>query len=222
MSLREALAPKSDQLNADDLIGDVTKIITITSVSVKVGSEQPIIINYQGDNGKPWKPSKGMGRVLMALWGESENDFIGRSIELYRDASVKFAGDEVGGIRIKSMSHINGRQILSQTISRGRKQKYVVNELIVPNNQVSESKPQLTQAEKDANAKEAFERIENTITFMMDEQNYNAFINGRDGKIYAALEKSYPDYYSELTQKLTDKKTELNIGEQNHEINRNV
>ena len=54
--LTEALAPRSDQLNADDLIAG-PRVITITSVrAVKDGRETKLVLNYEGDNGKPFKP----------------------------------------------------------------------------------------------------------------------------------------------------------------------
>ena len=46
---------KSDQLNADDLIG-APRTITITRVTGSDG-DQPVSIHYQGDAGKPYKPA---------------------------------------------------------------------------------------------------------------------------------------------------------------------
>ena len=60
------IAPKSDQLNADDLInGPMT--ITITAVKARPGSsEQPIQISFDGDGGKPYLPCKSMRRARKA------------------------------------------------------------------------------------------------------------------------------------------------------------
>jgi len=129
MSIREALKPKSDQLNADDLIGNITKIIKITGVKINLNSDQPIIIDYEGGQGRPWKPCKSMGRVLAALWGDDELLYIGRYVELYRDANVRWAGEAVGGIRIKSLSDIVKREVLSITISRNKKERITIEPL---------------------------------------------------------------------------------------------
>ena len=63
-NMLESIAPKSNQLNADDLIGGRSITIKITKVS-GVAGEQPICINYEGDNGKPYYPCKSMRRVLV-------------------------------------------------------------------------------------------------------------------------------------------------------------
>lgn len=121
--------PKSDQMNADDLIaGSMT--ITVTSVKV-VGGDQPVNIGYDGDNGKPFKPCKSMRRVLVIAWGKNGEDYIGRSMVVYRDPSVKWAGAEQGGIRISHMSHIKDKIRTMLTVSRGKRVLYVVEVLQV-------------------------------------------------------------------------------------------
>ena len=57
---------KSDQLNADDLIG-APRTITITRVTGNDG-DQPVSIFYEGDGGKPFKPCKTIRRVMMGVW----------------------------------------------------------------------------------------------------------------------------------------------------------
>lgn len=100
-----AMAPKSDQINAQDLLGgDMT--ITITGVKVTPGTEQPVSISLQGFN-KVWRPCKTTGRILMAAWGADTSKYAGRSVQLYLDPKVKWGGLEVGGIRIRALSHIS-------------------------------------------------------------------------------------------------------------------
>jgi hypothetical protein len=89
---------KSDQLNADDLIG-ASKTITVTRVTGNDG-DQPVSIFYEGDNGKPFKPCKTIRRVLMGVWGKYANEYVGKSMTLYRDDKVTFGGLATGGIRI--------------------------------------------------------------------------------------------------------------------------
>lgn len=110
---------KSDQLNADDLIG-VSKTITVTKVTGKEG-DQPISIYYEGDNGKPFKPCKTIRRVLMGVWGRYANDYIGRSMTIYRDDEVSFGGLAVGGIRISHMSNLDKETIIVVNKSKGKK-----------------------------------------------------------------------------------------------------
>ena len=60
--LGKTIAPKSDQLNADDLISG-PRTITITNVA-SGSKDQPINISFEGDNGKPYRPGKSMRRGL--------------------------------------------------------------------------------------------------------------------------------------------------------------
>lgn len=124
-NLRDTIIPKSDQLNADDLVG-TTMTITVTSVS-RGNTESPLIINYTNDGGRPFKPCKTMRKLLIAAWGENGNDWAGRSMQLFCDDKVKWAGKEVGGIRISHLSHITKRMKLNLTATRGKKQQYEIN-----------------------------------------------------------------------------------------------
>jgi len=126
--LSKTIEPKSDQLNADDLIAG-PRTITVTDVRGVSGDAQPISIHYEGDNGKPYKPCKSMRRVLVVVWGASGADYAGRSMTLYRDPNVKFGGIAVGGIRISHMSHINDKVTMSLTVSRANRKPYTVNPL---------------------------------------------------------------------------------------------
>lgn len=130
--LRRTIIPKSDQLNADDLIG-TTKTIKITKVSLAAG-EQPIAINYEGDEGKPYLPCKSMRRVLVNVWGPDGNDFIGRSLTLYRDDKVTWGGVAVGGIRISHMSHIDHDVTMALTATKSSRKPFTVKPLNVQEN----------------------------------------------------------------------------------------
>lgn len=118
---------KSDQLNADDLIsGPITVEITGVRMMTK---DQPIAVSISGGH-QPWKPCKTMRRVLVHAWGADASKWVGRSLTLYRDASVKWAGDDVGGIRISAMSHIPKRIALSLAVTKGVKAKNFVDVLV--------------------------------------------------------------------------------------------
>lgn len=117
--MRTAIQPKSDQLNADDFVGGA-RTVRITGVDIKAG-EQPISVHFEGDNGKPWKPCKTTARLMVAAWGPDASQYKGRSLTLYRDPSVKWAGLEVGGIRISHMSHIDADMIYAATVTKGKR-----------------------------------------------------------------------------------------------------
>lgn len=121
-----AIQPKSDQLNYDDVSGGKELIITITGVNV-TNSEQPVSIFYVGCGKKAYKPSKGMTRLIADVWGSETDNWIGKSIKLHGDSSVKWAGKECGGIRISGFTNIpkEGKKLFV-TISRGRRRQMLI------------------------------------------------------------------------------------------------
>lgn len=151
MNLSNTIIPRSDQLNADDLIAGPR---TITITGVESGSaEQPVTVRYQGDNGRPYKPSKSMRRVLVSLWGTDGNAYIGRRLTLYRDPGVKFGGEPIGGIKISHASEIRESVQIALTETRGRRKPHRVDPL-------PDEKPEVDlQALSDVGASKAREGV---------------------------------------------------------------
>lgn len=154
--MRPTIVPKSDQLNADDLISG-PRTVTITAVSVRPGTEQPVAISFEGDDRKPYKPCKSMCRVMVAMWGPDAKEYAGRSMTLYRDPKVKWAGLEVGGIRISHMSHIERDHVMALTETRSSRKPFTVKPLATkaqPQTEQphppAEPDPQATRAAGDA------------------------------------------------------------------------
>lgn len=122
----KSIEPKSDQLNADDLL---TGPIDVTVVDVRKGNnEQPIVIEI-GDGRQPYKPGKSMRRVLVRLWGDTPKSWVGKRMRLYCDPEVKFGGMRVGGIRISHMSGISTKHEIMLTVTRGKKASHIVEPL---------------------------------------------------------------------------------------------
>lgn len=128
--LSQTIAPKSTQLNADDLIGG-PRTILVTKVARSTEPDQPIAINFEGDGGKPYLPCKSMRRVLVTVWGNDGNAYVGRSMTLYRDDKVLFGGIAVGGIRISHMTGLEREMTLALTVTKARRAPYVVKPLRV-------------------------------------------------------------------------------------------
>ena len=127
MDLTETIAPKSDQLNADDL---VTGPRTFTVEKVTAGTaEQPVNVHLVELPGRPYKPSKSMRRVLVDAWGKEAAQYAGRRLTLYRDPEVTFGRDKVGGIKISHLSHIEKRRTIALTVTRGKRAPHVVEPL---------------------------------------------------------------------------------------------
>lgn len=164
MNLADTIIPKSDQLNADDLIsGTIT--IKVTAVKGSNEPQQPVSIHYEGDSGKPYKPCKSMRRVLVSAWGANGVEYVGRSMTLYRDDTVSFGGIQVGGIRISHLSNIEKDLTLALTVSRASRKPYTVKRLEV----ATPAKPVLTSDHKRwTEAVEALAAEKTTIQSMRD------------------------------------------------------
>src|SRR5690625_5145898 len=140
MDLSHTIVPKSDQLNADDLIaGNIT--IKVTDIKASDSPDQPVIIHYENDNGRPYKPCKSMRRVLIQAWGANGKQWIGKSMTLYRDPDVKFGGQAVGGIRISHLSDIDRDMNFMLTVTRAKRAAYSVKKLVITEQVKQEKKP---------------------------------------------------------------------------------
>lgn len=133
-SLRDTIAPKSDQLNADDLIAGP---IAVKVLGVRRGSnDQPVIIDIDGGR-QPYKPCLSMRRVMIAAWGDNGHEWVGKSMVLYCDPTVKFGKVAMGGIRISHMSHINEPFNIMLTTTRARRSNFRVEPLAVAKKEVT-------------------------------------------------------------------------------------
>jgi hypothetical protein len=146
--MTQVITPKSDQINADDLIGG-PRTITIRDVQIKGGQEQPVSIYFEGSD-KAFRPCKSMCRVLVAVWGPDANQYLGRSLTLYRDASVKWGGMEVGGIRISHMTDMPGGALtMALTATKGSRKPFVVKPMAKPADTIAEARVKLIAASKE-------------------------------------------------------------------------
>jgi hypothetical protein len=157
--MSSVIVPKSDQINADDLIGrDMT--ITIRDVQIRGGQEQPVSIYFDGSD-KAFRPCKSMSRVLVYCWGPDAKQYIGRSLTLYRDANVKWGGMAVGGIRISHASHIDKDQTMVLAESKASRKPYTVKRLTgVPVAAGAPAPITLEQAELDVRAAATMPELE--------------------------------------------------------------
>lgn len=129
MDLSRTIIPKSDQINFEDV---QSQSITATIKAVRAGnSEQPVFIDLEGYEGRPYKPSKSMRRVLIGGWGADGHSWVGKSITLTGDPSVRFGGVAVGGIKIYAMSDVEADFSMMLSVSRGKRQEHRVRKLEV-------------------------------------------------------------------------------------------
>lgn len=150
--------PRSDQWNADDFMGGAR---TFTIAGVKPGkAEQKYDIELVEGQGRAWRPPLTMLRLLIAAWGDEASTWVGRRVTLYRDESVRFGSDAVGGIRVSHMSDLpdNKPFEVRLTSSRGKRTSVRVDPL--PNEPTNEERIASLRAEWTAAAPERRKVIE--------------------------------------------------------------
>ncbi len=127
--MTESIAPRSDQMNAEDLLSG-PRTFTIREVSKGASAEQPIDLHLvEFPEGRPFKPSKTVRRIMVAAWGPDAATYAGRRMTLYRDPAVRFGGMDVGGIRVSHMSHLDKPLSIALTVAKGKRAMYVVKPL---------------------------------------------------------------------------------------------
>lgn len=126
--MSDTITAKSDQLNAADLFGG-SITVKITRVD-RVAGDQPAIIHIDGGY-QPFKPCLGMRRVLVKLWGKFSSEWVGKSMTLFCEDSVTWAGKAVGGIRISHLEGLQRKEIVVIRVSKLKTTNYEINPLKV-------------------------------------------------------------------------------------------
>jgi hypothetical protein len=130
--LSSTVIAKSDQLNADDLIEPIT--ITVTRVDKVKSKDQPVLIHSAGR--QPFKPCLTMRRMLISAWGKYKDEWVGRSMVVYCDPEVMWAGKAHGGIRVSHVSHITEPVSKMLQVTRGRKSMFTLLPLVADDHSV--------------------------------------------------------------------------------------
>lgn len=123
--------PRSDQWNADDFISSHHDFI-IDHVDHGT-AEQKYDIHFVGEK-RVWRPPLTVLRLLMKAWGDDGKEWAGHAVRLYRDDTVSFGRDRVGGIRVSHASHLpDGKALTVQlTESRGKRARHTLEPMPVP------------------------------------------------------------------------------------------
>lgn len=121
--ITDTLAPKSDQLDAVDLLGG-PRVFTIDSVE-RGNAEQPVNVHLK-EFPRVWRPGKSMRRVLAYCWGTETSTWPGKRLTLFCDPDVMFGGEKVGGTRISHLSHIDGPKYVPLIVKKGKSGTYLV------------------------------------------------------------------------------------------------
>lgn len=123
MNLTDSIAPKSDQLDAIELVSG-PRTFTIEKVSAN-SPDQPFNFHLK-ELDRVWRPGKSMRRVIVAAWGAEASAYVGQQVTLYCDPTVRFGNDITGGTRISHMTGIDKPLKVSLMVSRGKFSMFTV------------------------------------------------------------------------------------------------
>ncbi|MFA6358668.1 MAG: hypothetical protein WCY09_08455 [Candidatus Omnitrophota bacterium] len=153
--VRASIVPKSDQLNADDL---VTGPITVTITGVRKGDkDQPIIVEIEGH--QPYKPCKTCRRVLIATYGDDPKAWVGQRMTLYCDPEVMWGGVKIGGIRISHLSGLDTPRTFMLTHSRGKRSEVTIRPLAAIVELTDEDRTFIAEAQAEIAGAESMETL---------------------------------------------------------------
>jgi hypothetical protein len=128
--MKVTIEKKTDQLNYEDFLGGIVRVVTIAGVK-KGTKEQQYDVLIEGDE-RVWRPAVTVLKLLVAAWGDDATKWVGRRAELYGDPSITFGRDRVGGIRVSRLSHIDKPVTASLTETRGKRKVHTVEPLPEP------------------------------------------------------------------------------------------
>ena len=135
--IEKACLPKIDHLTYNHVkLGAI--IVKVAKVRKGPSDNRKIRIDFEPHercvdmDGKPlhYLPCKGMIRVLAEAWGKNGSvDWVGKSMELFGNPDVMYAGKKQGGIQISRLSHIDKPLETQLTVSQGKRDPYRVEPL---------------------------------------------------------------------------------------------
>ena len=120
MDMTKSIEPRSDQMNAEDLLSG-PRTFTITDVREGSAEQRVRVFLAEFPQSRPYLPNVTMCRLMVLAWGPESDAYIGKRVTLYRDPDVRFGKDQPGGIRISHMSGIRRPLTANLTVTKGRR-----------------------------------------------------------------------------------------------------
>ena len=102
--MRRSQAFPSKYLGKDDLDSPILAIIKdVDSAMIKgdIGDECKTVMYFKDPNVKAWIINATNWMTIEDEYGEDSDDWIGKTIELYKDPNVMYGTKRVGGVRVR-------------------------------------------------------------------------------------------------------------------------
>lgn len=125
--MKVTIEKNTDQLNFEDFLGGITRVVTIAGVK-RGAKEAQYDIAIEGDK-RVWRPPPTVLKQLVAAWTDEADTWTGRQALLYGDPEVMMAGQKVGGIRVSHVSHIDEPVTESLSVTRGKRKPHTLHPL---------------------------------------------------------------------------------------------
>ena len=101
MNMNEFLKGDSQYLTKDDVPAQGIEASIIGVKIDNVGDDRKPILGFGGGFLKPMVLNKTNTAILISLFGEDSNGWTGKTVQVYCDPSVSYAGKVTGGLRIR-------------------------------------------------------------------------------------------------------------------------
>jgi hypothetical protein len=134
IDMTKGIEGNTDQLNAANLTGRsvVVQILAVRNSRGQADKEkQPyevVISDF-----KPWRPCLTSRRILIELWGDDGDKWVGHWVRLYNDETVRNPqGGEPGGIRMDAADLDKPFTTKPIIVSRGKTQRFTIKTIQPP------------------------------------------------------------------------------------------
>ena len=131
IDITSTMVGKTDQLNAYDLMSGPQTIRIRDVKKDERNPQQPLLVYFDDDDGKPWKPALTVRRILGLVWGLDASKWIGLHCTIWCDPKVRFGNADVGGIRVSHMEGLSKPRTLNLATAQNARGNFTVQPLKV-------------------------------------------------------------------------------------------
>lgn len=204
IELAKCAEAKSDQIDADNLIGGITMDVTIKTVQRGPSNEQPLQLVLE-ETDKFYRPSKTFRRALIGCFGDEPANWIGQRIRLIRNPDTTFGGVKVGGIEVSHAS-IPAPIVLMLSTKRGKKSAVsidVIPPIQKPVPMPSKVKEAAAAITKPARGTISGDALESDLTGVGEDRPVDEVTKGKVINAFAAIGYDQPKLEAEYGKKVS-------------------
>ena len=196
--LQQCAAAKSDQIDADNLIGGITMDVTIKAVQRGPSNEQPLQLVLE-ETDKFYRPSKTFRRALIGCFGDEPSNWIGKRLRLVRNPDTMFGGVKVGGIEVSHAS-IEAPVVFMLAAKRGKKSQVSID--VIPPVQQPTPMPQnvkekAAEIQKPARGTVSGDPLEGDLTGIGSDRPASEEVKGKVIHAFASIGFTLPQLEKE-------------------------